>query len=139
MYMGVKDKLKNTSSKFIDFDLALVFAPNLLLGIKIGSIMNKLLTNSLLLLGLMMLSVYSLKNTHRLVQIHREKERNFLQESLQHPPNNICFLNSELKKNFTSYFNYSKIKLLFVFEGILVLDLLLEGNSKITSIIGISR
>jgi uncharacterized membrane protein YfcA len=55
-YLGVKDKMEFPEHKFVDYDLIVVFCPTLLLGTKIGVILNKifptLILNILLVLSL---------------------------------------------------------------------------------------
>jgi uncharacterized membrane protein YfcA len=47
-YIGVSNKLKSPVSKFVDYDIVVVFVPLMLLGTKIGVILNKILPSLLL-------------------------------------------------------------------------------------------
>lgn len=55
-FIGVKEKIKNPETRFIDYDVVVVFCPTLLLGTKLGVILNKifpsLILNILLILSL---------------------------------------------------------------------------------------
>jgi uncharacterized membrane protein YfcA len=42
-YTGVIDKQKNPQNNFVDYEIALICLPNLLLGAKFGAIFNKIL------------------------------------------------------------------------------------------------
>lgn len=64
-YMGVKDKLENSDSHFVDLDFAIIFTPLLLLGTKIGTIFNKIISSFMLLCCLLVLVSFSLKKTYK--------------------------------------------------------------------------
>lgn len=55
-FVGVREKLSNPKTSFIDYDLVMLFCPTLLLGTKMGVILNKmipgLILNILLILSL---------------------------------------------------------------------------------------
>jgi uncharacterized membrane protein YfcA len=58
-YIGVKDKIANPENKFVDYDLVVVFGPMLLLGTKIGVILNKILPSLILNIFLILSLAYS--------------------------------------------------------------------------------
>jgi uncharacterized membrane protein YfcA len=41
-YTGVSDKQKNPENKFVDYDMVVIMLPTLLVGAKIGAILNKI-------------------------------------------------------------------------------------------------
>lgn len=63
-YMGVKDKLQNPNNPFIDYDLAMLFCPSLLLGTKFGTIFNKILPNVILIFFLILCCIYTIQRTY---------------------------------------------------------------------------
>jgi hypothetical protein len=58
-YMGVQDKLTNPKNAFIDYDIVIIFAPPMLLGTKIGTILNKVLPNFLVCVAMGALMIQS--------------------------------------------------------------------------------
>jgi uncharacterized membrane protein YfcA len=64
-YIGVKDKIHNPMNKFVDYDLVMVFCPTLLLGTKIGVILNKLIPSLFLNILLILSLAFSSYKTHQ--------------------------------------------------------------------------
>lgn len=58
-YIGVKDKMRNPDTKFVDYDSVLIFVPTMLLGTKIGVLLNKILPSFLLNILLILSLAYS--------------------------------------------------------------------------------
>jgi uncharacterized membrane protein YfcA len=73
-YMGVKDKYANPSNSFVDYDIAVIFCPTMLLGTKFGTILNKTFSNLLLSLILITTMIFSIKSTHKNWRKQQEKE-----------------------------------------------------------------
>jgi uncharacterized membrane protein YfcA len=58
-YVGVRDKMENPKNKFIDYDIVVVFCPTLLLGTKIGVILNKIIPSLILNILLILVLAFS--------------------------------------------------------------------------------
>jgi uncharacterized membrane protein YfcA len=73
--IGVKNKLRDPSELFVDYDIVLVFAPNLLLGTKIGVILNKMIPSIILnILLIVTLSFSSYKTYFKYYNLNKCKE-----------------------------------------------------------------
>lgn len=75
-YMGSKDKEANPSVSFVDYDLALVFCPSLLLGTKIGTILNKTFSAIFLTLFLAGFVLNNIRKTYYKAEELKKKEAN---------------------------------------------------------------
>ena len=64
-YLGVKSKLKKPKMKFIDYDLVIIFCPSLLLGTKIGVILNSILPALILTICLIVSLSFSCYKTYK--------------------------------------------------------------------------
>lgn len=73
--MGVKDKRENPESNFVDYDMAVVFCPMLLVGTKIGTIANKIFSSMFLTFVLMIFFVYSIFKTYKNAMTQYNKEK----------------------------------------------------------------
>ena len=58
------DKFKHKKNKFINYDVAIIFSPSMLVGAKFGAILNKILPSSLLLIFLVVLICYTTRKTY---------------------------------------------------------------------------
>ena len=58
------DKFQHPKNKFINYDVAIIFAPSMLVGAKFGAILNKTLSSSLLLIFLVFLICYTTRKTY---------------------------------------------------------------------------
>jgi uncharacterized membrane protein YfcA len=58
-FIGIKDKIENPQHKFVDYDLVLVFCPTMLLGTKIGVILNRMFPSLVLNILLILLLSFS--------------------------------------------------------------------------------
>jgi ABC-type antimicrobial peptide transport system permease subunit len=94
-YMGVKDKIENPSSNFVNYDLAIVFCPSLLLGTKFGTIFNKSLSPIILIVGLTLFVLHNIKNTYYKAHELRKKDL----DALQLEPKESEFLRYTLMKD----------------------------------------
>lgn len=73
-YMGVKDKYANPSNSFVDYDMAILFCPTLLLGTKVGTMLNRVLSNLILSIFLAIVVFYSMSKTYKSATAQRKKE-----------------------------------------------------------------
>lgn len=73
-YMGVKDKRENPKNSFIDYDLAIIFSPTLLLGTKFGTILNKSLSTIFLNSVLILFIFYNIYKCYHSANRLRQKE-----------------------------------------------------------------
>ena len=64
-YLGVKDKEQNPEQNFVNFYLALLFCPTMLLGTKLGVIFNNIIPGIYLLLILAVLLIFSLFKVYK--------------------------------------------------------------------------
>ena len=58
------DKFQHPKNKFINYDIAIIFSPSMLVGAKVGAILNKILPTSLLLIFLVLLICYTTRKTY---------------------------------------------------------------------------
>ena len=58
------DKYQHPKNKFINYDVAMIFSPSMLVGAKFGAILNKILPSSLLLIFLVVLICYTTRKTY---------------------------------------------------------------------------
>jgi uncharacterized membrane protein YfcA len=73
-YMGVMDKYQNPQNSFVEWDIAIIFCPTLLLGTKFGTILNKSLSSLFLTIFLALLVLLNIKKTYDNAQKARSKE-----------------------------------------------------------------
>ena len=69
------DKYKHPKNIFVDYDIAIIFGPSMLIGAKFGTILNKILSSLLLLILLLIVVCYTLKKTYKNIIKQKEKER----------------------------------------------------------------
>ena len=109
------DKFQHPKNKFIQYDIAIIFAPSMLVGAKIGAILNKILPSSLLLVFLCFLICYTTRKTYfnilkakareaKLLEIDKEK---FLdsQENNKEENNTIELKENNINSDFNDYNN----------------------------------
>ena len=68
------DKFKHKKNKFINYDVAIIFSPSMLVGAKFGAILNKILPSSLLLVFLVILICYTTRKTYYNILKAKAKE-----------------------------------------------------------------
>jgi uncharacterized membrane protein YfcA len=73
-YMGVKDKIENPSNSFVNYDMAIIFCPTLILGTKFGTILNKQLSSIFLSVFLAAFILNNIWKTYNNAIKLREKE-----------------------------------------------------------------
>ena len=57
-YLGAQDKREHPEQNFVNFNMAMIFCPTMLLGTKFGVILNNVLPNLVLLVILMFFLVF---------------------------------------------------------------------------------
>lgn len=70
----VLDKFKNPKNKFVDYDMAIIFGPSMLLGAKFGTIFNKIFSSFFLTIAVLIVLCYSINSTYKNVQKSKERE-----------------------------------------------------------------
>ena len=68
------DKFQHPKNKFINYDVAIIFSPSMLVGAKVGAILNKILPTSLLLIFLVILICYTTRKTYYNILKARARE-----------------------------------------------------------------
>lgn len=160
------DKYENPKSKFVNYELSILFAPAMILGVKIGTICNMILNEmvlTFLLAAILLNSIYkNLNNIHKA----KEKEEKYDQELLMAENNGGLeealipksqrktfneiisstdrgqFLNSDEKsliKQDEMPIRPGRLAFILILQILLVGDQLLEGNLNLASWIGVVR
>ena len=166
----ILDKYEHPKTKFVEYDIAAIFAPSMLLGAKFGTIINKLFSSLLLMFGLIVLLIFTTKKTYDNILKAKAKEEKLLNErkNNQTSPSEIDsskepFLKPENKNNEMDSLspnindkilteeeqkilkedddplNWDRINFIILLEVIVVIDQLIEGSSKLPSLIGITK
>jgi uncharacterized membrane protein YfcA len=60
---GVKNKYENPEADFVDYDFSIVYIPTMLLGTKIGTIMNKMFSSFILVMFIIVIIFISFQKT----------------------------------------------------------------------------
>ena len=84
------DKYQHPKNQFINYDIATIFAPSMLVGAKFGTILNKILPSSLLLILLSFLICFTTRKTYynilkakaKEAQLDLKNKEKFLEESI---------------------------------------------------------
>ena len=74
------DKYQHPKNLFIHYDIATIFAPSMLMGAKFGTILNKILPSSLLLILLCFLMCYTTRKTYFNILKAKAKEAKLLEK-----------------------------------------------------------
>ena len=166
----VLDKYDHPKTKFVDYDIAAIFAPSMLLGAKFGTIINKLFSSLLLMFGLIFLLIFTTKKTYDNILKAKAKEEKllnakknnqsspsevdsskepFLQPENQNnemdllsPNQNNKILTEEeqkILKEDDDPLNWDRINFIILLEVIVVVDQLIEGSSRLPSLVGITK
>ena len=90
------DKYKHPKNLFIHYDIATIFAPSMLVGAKFGTILNKILPSSLLLILLCFLICYTTRKTYFNILKAKAKEAKLLEENKN---TNLLAAFKEMQKN----------------------------------------
>ena len=171
----VLDKYEHPKNKFVQYDIAIIFAPTMLLGAKFGTIINKIFSSLLLMFGLIFLLCFTTKKTYNNILKAKAKEEMLLNKNIINKNENkenikepflksMATANNELEivspiGNDDGIFehrvlteeerklltedddplNWDRIKFIALLEIIVVIDQLIEGNSKLPSFLGIKK
>lgn len=73
-FMGAKAKVDYNDYNFVDYDIVLVCCPLVLFGVKIGTILNIALPNSIILICLTALLVHNCFRSYKNANIYKERE-----------------------------------------------------------------
>ena len=154
------DKYEHPKNIFIDYDIANVFGPSMLIGAKFGTILNKILSSTILLIFLLFLLIFTCSKTYKNILKAKKKEQALLEkkdeqsENLKEPlineenkreENEIMDLNSDDKerrefiKEEENPLNWSSINFLLFMELLVFIDQLIEGSNRVPSFVGIQR
>ena len=166
----VLDKYDHPKTKFVDYDIAAIFAPSMLLGAKFGTIINKLFSSLLLMFGLIFLLIFTTKKTYDNILKAKAKEEKLLnaKKNIQSSPSEVDsskepFLQPENQNNEMDLLspnqnnkilteeeqkilkedddplNWDRINFIILLEVIVVVDQLIEGSSRLPSLVGITK
>lgn len=151
------DKYEHPKNIFVHYDIATVFGPSMLIGAKFGTILNKILSSTILLILLLFLLIYTCSKTYKNILKARKKEKILLEkkeadkEELNQPlldkeeEKELNELTDEEKerreliKEEDEPLNWSSINFLLLMEAIVIIDQLIEGSSRVPSFVGIQR
>ena len=140
------DKYENPTNKFVNYDIAIIFGPSMLLGAKFGTIINKVFPTTLLMIGLLILLCNTIYKTDKNIKKAKLKEELLLKKKDEQISNNITEPSLNLTESRYNYLhdderpiNWSRIIFICILEIIVILDQFIEGNSKLPSFIGITR
>ena len=161
---AAKDKYIHPNNSFVDYDLAVIFSPSMLLGTKFGTIFNKTFSSLLLTIFLIILMCYSMNSTYKnMVKAqNREKKMDedrrkemFLNNNDDVPQetvmqiidtassndfsNDRSALIQKIKDEDNNPVPMDKIKFMLMLEVVVIIDQIIEGNSKVPSLIGITK
>ena len=161
---AAKDKYIHPNNSFVDYDLAVIFSPSMLLGTKFGTIFNKTFSSLLLTIFLIILMCYSMNSTYKnMVKAqNREKKMDedrrkemFLNNNDDVPQETVMqiidtassndFSNErsaliqKIKDEDNNPVPMDKIKFMLMLEVVVIIDQIIEGNSKVPSLIGITK
>ena len=152
------DKFEHPKNIFVHYDIAVVFGPSMLIGAKFGTILNKILSSTILLIFLLFLLIYTCTKTYKNILKARDKERKLLEkkdrqaEEIKQPllekeneENELMNLNEEEKerrqfiKEDENPLNWKSINFLLFMELLVFIDQFIEGSNKVPSFVGIQR
>lgn len=160
---AAKDKYIHPNNSFVDYDLAVIFSPSMLLGTKFGTIFNKTFSSLLLTIFLIILMCYSMNSTYKNMVKAQNRERKmdedrrkemFLNNNDEQQEtvmqiidtassndfsNDQAALIQKIKDEDNNPVPMDKIKFMLMLEVVVIIDQIIEGNSKVPSLIGISK
>ena len=94
------DKYNHPNTKFVNYDMAMVFGTSMLVGTKFGAILNKILSNLLLLIFLNILLCFTCYKTYNNIKKVKAKEaRADLMKEKNEKLNNLISENNEANTN----------------------------------------
>ena len=154
------DKYEHPKNIFVHYDIAVVFGPSMLIGAKFGTILNKILSSTILLILLLFLLIYTCSKTYKNILKARDKERKLaekkegqvddlnkplIEKDKEEEENELMNLNSvekerrEFIKEDENPLNWSSINFLLLMELLVFIDQLIEGSNRVPSFVGIQR
>ena len=93
------DKYQHPNSKFVNYDMAMVFGTSMLVGTKFGAILNKILSNFLLLIFLNILLCFTCYKTYNnILKVKAKEARAELMKEKNEKLNNLIELNNDTNK-----------------------------------------
>ena len=94
------DKYNHPNTKFVNYDMAMVFGTSMLVGTKFGAILNKILSNLLLLIFLNILLCFTCYKTYKnILKVKAKEKRAELMKDKNEKLNNLIEINNESNKN----------------------------------------
>ena len=94
------DKYNHPNTKFVNYDMAMVFGTSMLVGTKFGAILNKILSNSLLLIFLNILLCFACYKTYKNIQKVKSREaRAEIMKEKNEKLNNLVIENNDANEN----------------------------------------
>jgi len=153
-----KDKYEHPKNIFVNYDMAVVFGPSMLLGAKFGTILNRMLSSTILLIFLLFLLIYTCSKTYKNIKKAKAAEEKLLEKGPLSQPlldkdknedkenNNELENLSEEEKERREFIreeedplNWKSINFLLLMELIVICDQFIEGSNKVPSFVGIQR
>lgn len=93
------DKYQHPNSKFVNYDMAMVFGTSMLVGTKFGAILNKILSNFLLLIFLNILLCFTCYKTYNnILKVKAKEALAELMKEKNEKLNNLIELNNDTNK-----------------------------------------
>ena len=74
------DKYEHPKNIFVHYDIAVVFGPSMLIGAKLGAILNKILSSTILLILLLFLLIYTCSKAYKNILKARAREKALLEK-----------------------------------------------------------
>ena len=151
------DKYEHPKNIFVNYDIAVVFGPSMLLGAKFGTILNRMLSSTVLLIFLLFLLIYTCSKTYKNIKKAKAAEEKLLEkgplkepllakdEEKKEEENDLEYLSEDEKerreflREEEDPLNWKSINFLLFMELIVIIDQFIEGSNKVPSFIGIPR
>ena len=159
------DKYEHPKSKFVDYDIAIIIGPSMLLGTKIGTILNKICSSFILTTTVIIIVCYSIVITYQNMKASRSKEEQLIQEiqieEIMKQTNEPLLSKREVQRYKADMLDsnnraltakerailyedelpirYERVSFIIILEIIVIVDQLLEGNTNLSSLIGVIR
>ena len=151
------DKYDHPKNIFVHYDIATVFGPSMLLGAKFGTILNRMLSSTILLIFLLVLLIYTCSKTYKnilkaqakeqkllegggpqlnqpLLEKDKEEEKVDLSNLTEEEKERLAFIKEE-----ENPLNWPSIIFLLIMELMVIIDQFIEGSNKVPSFIGLQR
>jgi len=162
-YLGVREKENHPEIKFVNYDLIIIICPMMLLGTKVGAILNKVTPNIylnfvfLIFIGCSAYSTFGKAIKTKEDELKNEnKAKLLMQNSMVLTASNELNLSvkngvsvnlqqsNEIINNTINNFssiaiNYERMKVFGLFLLLILVDQAIEGNDKIPSFIGVKK